>query len=490
MRTDGQIFINGEFVTPVKGQTFEVVNPYDEGILTNVGAATAEDIDLAVNAASTAFEQVWGKTTGHERANYLRAMGTKVQEEIQELSRLETLDCGKPLPESVWDMEDVVSCFNYYAKLAEKLDDEEKQSVELPDADFSAYLRYEPMGVAGAIVPWNYPLLMALWKVAPALAAGCTVILKPSEITPLSALELARIAQEVNLPPGVLNVVTGTGLEAGAPLVAHPKVQKIAFTGGVPHGSVVMQECAKQIKNVSLELGGKSPAIVFKSCNIKRTVEWVMFGCFWTNGQICSSTSRLLIEESIYDEFVELLIAETKKICVGNPLDAKTKLGPVVSKMQQEKVLRYIGYAEEEGATIHSANDKFEKGYFVNPTIVTDVKPTMRVWKEEIFGPVLSVMKFKTEEEAIGMANDSEFGLAGAVFTQDSDQMERITKALRAGIVWNNCSQPCFCEVPWGGFKKSGVGRELGPFGLYAYLEPKQVTTYLPDKDFGWYYGQ
>lgn len=482
-----ELFIDGKWVAPVHKTYMDVLNPATEAVVQQVGCASAEDVDLAVQASKRAFV-TWGATTGTERAGYLRAMAAAVEKRTDALSHLETVDNGKPLAEAVWDMEDVAGCFQYYAKAAEALDKRQYEKVDLPLDDFLGALRYEPVGVVGAIIPWNYPALMALWKLAPALAAGCTVVLKPSELTPLTALQLGQIAADVGLPPGVLNVVNGLGSVTGAALVAHPDVHKVAFTGSVPTGSNIMTEAAKEIKKISLELGGKSPAIVFDKTNIERTVEWVMFGCFWTNGQICSATSRLLVKEDIADAFLKKLVTETQKLVLGDPLDEKVQMGPLVSKPQQQKVLDYINSAKEAGATLSQGTlPGGGKGYFVPPTIITNVKPDMRVWKEEIFGPVLSVMTFKTEEEAVDLANDSEFGLAAAVFTSDDAQLKRVTKNLRAGIVWNNCSQPCFVELPWGGVKKSGIGRELGPFGLNSYLEPKQICTYVADKPFAWY---
>lgn len=485
------LFINGQWVAPVGGEYFDVLNPTTEEVIRTVARAKSADVDAAVAAAKEAFTS-WSETTGTERAVYLRAMADLVEKHTEELSKLETIDCGKPLPEAAWDFEDVAGCFRYYATAAEGLDARQYESVPLSSEDFTGQLRYEPVGVVAAIIPWNYPALMALWKLAPALAAGCTIVLKPSELTPLTALHLGQFAAEVGLPAGVFNIVTGFGPEAGAPLVAHPDVHKVAFTGSVPTGRAIMKSAAEDIKKISLELGGKSPALVFDRKNIERTVEWVMFGVFWTNGQICSSTSRLLVHEDIHDEFIKLLVQETEKLIVGDPLAENVKVGPLVSGPQQQKVLGYIKSAVEEGATIAgqaspSTIDKHSKGYYVHPTVLTNIKPHMRVWKEEIFGPVLSVMSFKTEAEAIALANDSEFGLGSAVFSADNDQLKRVSKALRAGIVWNNCSQPTFVELPWGGFKKSGIGRELGPFGLNAYLEPKQITTYVADKAFGWY---
>uniref|UniRef100_M4C274 Aldehyde dehydrogenase n=1 Tax=Hyaloperonospora arabidopsidis (strain Emoy2) TaxID=559515 RepID=M4C274_HYAAE len=482
-----ELFIDNEWVPPVNKKYMDVLNPASEEVIQQVAVASAVDVGLAVQAAKRAFA-TWGTTSGTERAVYLRRMGELVAKRMDALSRLETLDNGKPLAEAVGDMEDVSSCFNYYANAAEALDARQYEKVALPLKDFQGALRYEPVGVVAAVIPWNYPALMALWKLAPALAAGCTVVLKPSEVTPLSALQLAQIAVDAGLPAGVLNVVNGLGGEAGCPLVSHPDVHKVAFTGSVPTGRTIMTEAAKEIKKITLELGGKSPAIVFDRANLERTVEWVMFGCFGNNGQICSATSRLLVHKDIADEFLEKLIEETKKLAMGNPLDSKVQMGPLVSKAQQEKVLGYIQSAKDEGAiivqgTLPSGN----KGYFVPPTIITGVTKHMRVWKEEIFGPVLSVMTFETEEVAIALSNDSDFGLAAAVFTSNDTQLKRVTMALRAGIVWNNCSQPCFVELPWGGVKKSGIGRELGPFGLNAYLEPKQICTYVADKPFGWY---
>jgi betaine-aldehyde dehydrogenase len=483
-----ELFIDGKWVKPVNGKYIDVINPFTEEVIQKVANADAADVASAVTAAKNAF-LTWGQTTGKERATYLLKMADKVEKEAKGWAHLETLDSGKPLRESLWDMEEVAGCFRYYADLAEKLDARQYEKVKLSDDSYDASLRFEPVGVVGAITPWNYPALMALWKIAPALAAGCTIVLKPSELTPLTGLQLARIAQDSDLPPGVLNVVTGTGVDAGAPIVQHPDVDKVAFTGSVPTGSKIMTEAGKTIKNVSLELGGKSAAIVFDSKNIERTIEWLMFGCFFTNGQICSATSRLLLQEDIAEELLSKLVNHTKELIVGNPLEEKSYVGPLVSKLQQQKVLKYIEGALLEGAVIagQAKAPAQTKGFFVPPTILTQVKTHMKVWNEEIFGPVLSVMTFKAEEDAIQMANDSEFGLAGAVFSSDSEQMARVSKALRVGVVWNNCSQPNLVEVPWGGMKKSGIGRELGTFGLDAYLEPKQICSYVVDKPFGFY---
>lgn len=486
-----KLFIDGQWRTPAKGGTFPVVNPATEEVIHHAPAGTAEDIDLAVKAARRAFDTgPWPRMSGRERAVYLRAIADKILERKQELGRLEVLDNGKPLPEAVWDMEDTAGCFSFYANLAEELDENPEEAITLAEPRFSSKVVREPIGVAGAIIPWNYPMLMASWKVAPALAAGCTMVLKPSELTPLTALELAAIAEEVGLPAGVLNVVTGLGPEAGQPLSEHPDVDKLAFTGSVPTGAKIMAAAARDIKNVSLELGGKSPFVVFADSDIEKAVEWIMFGIFWNQGQVCSATSRVLVEESLYPALLERLVAEASKIRIGDGLADGTLLGPLVSKGQHDKVLAMIERGCAEGATIAHGGKRpqgLDTGYFLEPTILTDMGEDNFVWREEIFGPVVCVKTFRDEADAIRMANDSRFGLAAAVMSKDKARCERVARAFRAGIVWINCSQPTFTEAPWGGYKQSGIGRELGKWGLSNYLEVKQITAFNSDERWGWY---
>ena len=485
------LFIDGQWRTPAKGGTFPVVNPATEEVIHHAPAGTAEDIDLAVKAARRAFDTgPWPRMSGRERAVYLRAIADKILERKQELGRLEVLDNGKPLPEAVWDMEDTAGCFSFYANLAEELDENPEEAITLAEPRFSSKVVREPIGVAGAIIPWNYPMLMASWKVAPALAAGCTMVLKPSELTPLTALELAAIAEEVGLPAGVLNVVTGLGPEAGQPLSEHPDVDKLAFTGSVPTGAKIMAAAARDIKNVSLELGGKSPFVVFADSDIEKAVEWIMFGIFWNQGQVCSATSRVLVEESLYPALLERLVAEAAKIRIGDGLADGTLLGPLVSKGQHDKVLAMIERGRAEGATIAHGGKRpegLDTGYFLEPTILTDMGEDNFVWREEIFGPVVCVKTFRDEADAIRMANDSRFGLAAAVMSKDKARCERVARAFRAGIIWINCSQPTFTEAPWGGYKQSGIGRELGKWGLSNYLEVKQITAFNSDERWGWY---
>ena len=400
------------------------------------------------------------------------------------------MDNGKPMPEAVWDMEDTAGCFAFYAGLAEEMDENPEEMIPLGEPRFSSKVVREPIGVAGAIIPWNYPLLMASWKVAPALAAGCTMVLKPSELTPLTALEMGAIVAEAGLPAGVLNIVTGLGPEAGQPLSEHPGIDKLAFTGSVPTGARIMAAAARDIKNISLELGGKSPFVVFADSDIEKAVEWIMFGIFWNQGQVCSATSRVLVEESLYPALLERLVAEAAKIRIGNGLEEGTLLGPLVSKGQYEKVLAAIERGRSEGATVAGGGKRpagLNTGYFLEPTILADMPEESFVWREEIFGPVVCVKPFKDEADAIRMANDSRFGLAAAVMSTDKARCERVARAFRAGIVWINCSQPTFTEAPWGGYKQSGIGRELGRWGLSNYLETKQITSFNSDNPWGWY---
>jgi betaine-aldehyde dehydrogenase len=491
MNSYERLFIDGRWVTPVKHGSFDTIDPSNEAVIAKVAAGTAEDIDLAVAAARRAFDEgPWPRMGGAARARVLRRIGKGIRDRLDELARIEVRDNGKPLPEAQWDLGDAAGCFEFYADLAEKLDDNAETPIELADERFTSIARKEPVGVAGAIIPWNFPLLMAAWKVAPALAAGCTIVLKPSELTPLTALELADIAANAELPAGVLNVVTGLGIDAGAALSEHPDIDKLAFTGSVPTGSRIMQAAARHIKNVSLELGGKSPFIVFDDSDIDAAVEWIMFGIFWNQGEVCSATSRVLVQRGIYERVLQRLAEEARKITIGNGLEDGVLLGPLVSHGHYDKVLHAVARGKEEGARLLTGGGRPEhlgKGYFMEPAIFADVATDSWIWKEEIFGPVVCVRPFDDEEEALREANDSRFGLAAAVMSRDIGRCERVARALRAGIVWINCSQPTFTEAPWGGYKQSGIGRELGEWGLNNYLETKQITRYESDQPWGWY---
>ncbi|WP_438464155.1 aldehyde dehydrogenase family protein [Marinomonas sp. PE14-40] len=482
-----QIYINGQFLNAASAKTMDVINPADETILASISLSGKKEADDAVSAARKAFDEgPWPKLTGKERAVYLHAIAEGIRAKRDEFSQLETLDNGKPLPEAEWDIDDAADCFSYYANLAEKLDDEAPEVIALGDERFTSQAIRQPIGVVGQIIPFNFPLLMAAWKVAPALAAGCTTVLKPSHQTPMTALKLAEVLEQVELPPGVLNIITG----AGAALTGNPKLDKLAFTGSVATGTNVMSAASQNLTPVTLELGGKSPLIIFADADIDAAVEWTMFGIFWNKGEVCSATSRVLVEESIYETFLQKLATETAKIKIGNGLEAGIKLGPQVSEKQYLDVLKYIDIGISEGhrlVTGGKAAEGFEKGYYIEPTIFADVSEEAIIWQQEIFGPVVAIRSFKTEDEAIASANNSEFGLAGAVLSLDKDRLNRVARRLDAGIIWTNCSQPTFVEAPWGGRKKSGIGRELGHWGLDNYLSTKQITDFNSAEPWGWY---
>ncbi|NWD69007.1 aldehyde dehydrogenase family protein [Pseudomonas gingeri] len=491
MKSYDSLYIDGHWVKPAQGGSFETLDPSNESVITRVAAATAEDIDVAVKAARRAFDDgPWPHMSGAQRAEVLRRIAVGIRDRQQVLAELEVRDNGKPLPEALWDIGDTAGCFDFYADLAEDLDDIREQPVGLSDERFSSVARKEPVGVAGAIIPWNFPMLMAAWKVAPALAAGCCMILKPSELTPLTALELADICDQAGLPAGVLNVVTGLGPDAGAPLSEHPGIDKLAFTGSVPTGARIMQAAARDIKNISLELGGKSPFIIFDDSDIEAAVEWIMFGIFWNQGEVCSATSRVLVQRALYEPLLARLVEQTRSLKIGSGLQDGVLLGPLVSRGQYDKVLEAIAKGTEQGARLLYGGTRPEnqdKGYFLTPAIFADVPEDSWIWKEEIFGPVVCVRPFDDEADALRSANDSRFGLAAAVMSNDLQRAERVARKLRAGIVWINCSQPTFTEAPWGGYKQSGIGRELGEWGLNNYLETKQITRYDSQQPWGWY---
>ena len=485
-----KLFINGTWRDAKAGDRLPVIDPATEEVFADVAAGDAADIDDAVAAAKAAFHGGWRRTTGADRAQTMRRIADGIRAKRDHLVALEVRDNGKPKPEAEWDIDDCAGCFDYYADLADALDGRRDQAIDVGEPRFTSRVRLQPAGVVGLIVPWNYPLLMACWKVCPALAAGCTMVLKPSELTPLSALELAAIAHDAGLPPGVLNVVNGSGPAAGAPLTQHPDIAKIAFTGSVPTGRAVMTAAAQDIKAVSLELGGKSPFIVFADSDIEQAVEWILFGIFWNQGEVCSATSRVLVEDALYAPLLDRLAEEAAKIPTGNGFDDGVLLGPLVSEGQHRKVLAAIERGRADGATLAAGGGRPEhlnRGYFVTPTIFTDVAEDAWIWREEIFGPVVCLRPFRDEAEALRLANDSRFGLAAAVMSQDLDRCARVADDLDAGIVWVNCSQPTFLQAPWGGLKQSGIGRELGEWGLNAYLDAKQITTYASDEPWGWY---
>ena len=480
-----EMLINGKWAASLGGKTLPVHDPSTEEVIATVPDANGKDIDRAVAAARAAFEGPWGQTTPVERGRTLFKLAERIRKDAAKLAELECRNTGKPIVEAEYDIADAAGCFEYYGGLANKVMGHVNP---IPDNALSLSLR-EPVGVAGQIIPWNYPLLMASWKLAPALAAGCACVIKPAEQTPLTLLEVGQWLEEVGLPPGTVNIVTGYGESAGAPLVAHPDVNKIAFTGSAAVGKLILKSAADTVKRVTMELGGKSPNIFFADADFEAAIDGALFGVFINQGEVCSAGSRILVEKKIYPKFVEAMTEKSKKIKLGPPLERETKMGPVVSKEQYDRVTSYqeIGKKEAKLAAGGGRAKAFKKGYYIEPTIFYDVNNNARIAREEIFGPVAAVIPFDKEADALRIANDSPYGLGAAVWSRDIFKAMRMVKALRAGIVWVNHMQPTYVEAPWGGYKQSGFGRELGPWGIEEYLETKQVHINLNEQPIGWY---
>lgn len=481
-----RMYINGEFVESAAKKYFPVVDPSTEEIMAEVPEANEEDVNRAVAAARTAFDSgAWPQTTAQDRGRILFRLAERIRKEAGHLAELEARNSGKPLVEAEYDIADAATCFEYYGGMATKILGHVNP---VPDNALSLSLR-EPIGIAAQIIPWNYPLLMAAWKLAPAIAAGCTCVLKPAEQTPLTALEFAGYLADAGLPPGVVNIITGFGEECGAPLVKHTDVNKVAFTGSASVGKAIMKAAADTVKRVTLELGGKSPNIFFADADFESAIDGALFGVFINQGEVCSAGSRILVEKSIYPKFVEAMSAKAKTIRLGLPLERETKMGPLVSKDQFDRVRSYqeLGKKEAKLAAGGGRSASMARGYYVEPTIFYDVDNSARIAQEEIFGPVAAVIPFADEAEALRIANATPYGLAAAVWSRDIFKALRMVKALRAGIVWVNHMQPTYVEAPWGGYKQSGFGRELGPWGIEEYLETKQVHINLNEQPIGWY---
>lgn len=477
-----QLFIGGGWVDAVSGKTFKSYNPATGEVLAEVAEAGPADIDRAVAAARRAFDQgPWHGMIASERGRIIYRIGELLRERAEELARLETMDNGRPIGEiRAVDVPRAIDCFEYYAGLATKIMGE---TIPLP-GNFLDFTLREPIGVVGQIIPWNFPLLMAAWKVAPALAAGCTVILKPSRQTSCTALELARIGQEAGLPDGVLNVCPGPGQTAGVALASHPDVDKVAFTGETATGREIMRMASGNIKDISLELGGKSPNIVFDDADFDLALARTLRGIFFAQGHNCSAGSRLLLQEGVYDLFLERLVERAQAIQVGDPLKDDTQMGAINSKEQLEKVERYVQIGLDEGARLLCGGKRpddpwLSKGCFYLPTIFADVDNRMRIAQEEIFGPVLAVIRFKDDDEAIRIANDVIYGLAAAVWTRDINRAIYMAKRIRAGYIWVNAYGGVYNEAPFGGYKQSGIGRELGVHAMELYTQVKNVSVYL-----------
>ncbi|MGH7699617.1 MAG: aldehyde dehydrogenase family protein [Gemmatimonadales bacterium] len=474
-----ELFINNEWRPAAGGQRFPVVNPATEAVIAEVAAADAADVDRAVRAARACFESdAWRALSARQRGRLLYQAADRLEQRLDEFARLETAHNGKTLFESKIELTLTVNTLRYYAGWADKIAGD-----TLPvDGSFFVYTLREPVGVVGAIVPWNFPLNIASWKFAPALAAGCTVVLKPASETPLTALAFAEIAAEAGFPPGAFNVVPGGGSTAGAALVRHPEVDKIAFTGSTEVGRQIMRMAAETNKRVTLELGGKSPNIVFADADLKAAVRGAQTGIFYGKGEVCAAGSRLLVERSVHDQVVEQLAANAQKLTVGDPLDKNTRLGALVSKRQQETVLGYIQRGVDEGAALVAGGKAVRpngKGYFVEATVFDRVAPEMTIAREEIFGPVLAVLSFDDADHAAALANQTIYGLAAGIWTRDVQKAHRMARTIRAGTVWINAYNFYDSAAPFGGFKASGFGRDLGREALDGYLETKTVWVGL-----------
>lgn len=474
----GKLFINNEWTDARSGKTFAVTNPATEEPLALVAEGDKADIDTACRAARRAFEQgPWRKMSARERGRVLYRLAGLIEKNKQELAELETLNNGKPIFETLnADLPLTIECFEYYAGLADKIHGD-----TIPvSGNFFNYTLREPAGVVGQIIPWNFPLLMAAWKLGPALATGCTVVLKPAEQTPLTALRLGELLQEAGLPPGVVNIVPGYGPTAGAALATHPEVDKVAFTGSTEVGKEVMRLASQSLKRVSLELGGKAPNIVFADADLDAAVQGAMQGIFFNQGEVCCAGSRLFVEAKAHDEFLAKLKSAAEKLVVGDPMDPKTRMGAQVSEEQYKKILGYIEKGKAEGAKVVTGGAPArDKGYFVKPTVFDGVTNDMTIAREEIFGPVVSAITFKDHADMVRQANDTVYGLSAGIWTRDIGKAHRLARDVKAGTVWVNCYNCFDAASPFGGFKQSGFGRELGKYALELYTQVKSVWVSL-----------
>lgn len=473
-----ECFIGGKWLPSASGKTFETINPATEEVLAEVAEGDGQDIDLAVEAARRAFESgPWSRLNARDRGKLMYRLADLIEEEIDELAALESLDNGKPVSDArAADLPLVIDCLRYYAGFADKI-----QGATIPvNGNYFTYTRKEPVGVVGQIIPWNFPMLMTAWKWGPALAAGCTIVMKPAEQTPLTCLRMAQLAQEAGIPDGVINVVPGYGPTAGGSLVKHPGVDKIAFTGEHRTAQIIMREAADSLKRLTFELGGKSPNVILADADLDAAAIGTDFGLFFNQGQCCCAGSRVFVEDSVHDEFVAKLKDLASKRKLGPPLDKETRQGPQVDQAQFDKIMSYIQKGKSEGAhCVTGGNRHGERGYFIQPTIFDQVTDEMSIAQDEIFGPVMSVLRFSDWEDLIARANKTFYGLAAAVWTKDVTKAHDFARRVRAGTVWVNCYDVFDAAAPFGGFKMSGQGRELGEDGLRAYTETKTVTISL-----------
>ncbi len=485
-----QQFIDGTWVHSNSNKVRNIINPFNQEVIAQVTESDETDAKAAISAARKAFDQgVWSSTPATERGQIVYKIADFIARDREELAELESLDTGKTMEESRGDMDDIAGVFRYYAEAADK---DGGEIIDSPIPNSVSKVIREPVGVCGQITPWNYPLLQASWKLAPALAAGNTLIMKPSEITPLTSIKVFELIEEAGVPSGVANLVLGAGNAVGAELAVNTDVDLISFTGGIETGKKIMQAASVNVKKIALELGGKNPNVVFADADFETAVDQAMNAVFFHAGQICSAGTRLIIEESIHDEFVSALVDRVKNITLGNGFDETTQMGPLISEEHLNKVINYVEKGKKEGATIAVGGErpddpKLQNGFFYLPTVITDCKTDMSVVQDEGFGPVITVEKFTTEEEAITLANDSIYGLAGGVWTKDIAKAERAVAKMRMGTVWINEFNLYFPHAPWGGFKQSGIGRELGKPGLDEYQETKHIFHNLKPESMNWF---
>ncbi|GAA4786166.1 aldehyde dehydrogenase family protein [Streptomyces sanyensis] len=487
----GELYIGGEWTPAAAGGRREVVNPFDGSVVTTVDEADAGDVDRAVRAARRAFREAdWATAPTRRRADLLLRVHGLLLRDKEEIARTETLDTGKTLAEARIDVEDVANAFRYYGEVADK----DGGRVVDVGPDVLSRVVHEPIGVCALVAPWNYPLLQASWKVAPALAAGNTFVLKPSETTPLTTIAMVRLIEEAGAPPGVANLVLGAGATVGSALTTHPEVDLVSFTGGLATGRTIMAGAAEGPKNIALELGGKNPNVVFADADFDAALDNALNAAFLHSGQVCSAGSRLLVEDALHDRFVDALAGRAEAIRLGNGMDQGTESGPLSSAEHREKVERMIAVGRKEGARLVTGGDRpadpaLGRGFFLRPTVFADCDRTMRIVQEEVFGPVVTVERFRTEDEAVELANDTRYGLAGGVWTSDASRAQRVAGRLRHGTVWINDFHPYVPGAEWGGFGLSGVGRELGPTGLREYQEAKHIYQNLSPAPSGWFKG-
>ncbi|KIM92604.1 hypothetical protein OIDMADRAFT_62410 [Oidiodendron maius Zn] len=476
------LFINNEFVKSSSGQKISTIDPTHETEITEFFAAGVDDVDIAVKAARKAFnDPAWKNLSSTDRGDLLSKLGSLIEVNANILATIETWDNGKPYQHALAvDIPMAANTFKYYGGWADKI---QGDVIETSQSKFN-YTILEPIGVCGQIIPWNFPLAMAAWKLGPALACGNTVVLKPAEQTPLSALFLASLIKEAGFPPGTVNILNGFGRTTGSAIASHPYIDKVAFTGSTETGRHIMKLAASNLKNITLETGGKSPLLVFDDAQLEAAVAWAHTGIMFNQGQVCTATSRILVQEGVYDRFVEAFKAQVVKVStVGDPFSDATFQGPQVSKAQHERILSYIESGKSEGATLSLGGERHNgangKGYFITPAVFTNVKDNMKIYREEVFGPLVVISSFKTEDEAVTRANDSLYGLGSAIFTRDIKRAHRVARNIEAGMVWINSSNDSDFRIPFGGVKQSGIGRELGKAGLSAYCNIKSVHVNL-----------